>query len=90
MSKAFSDAIIEELKAVIREFNEKISEQFGENFKQLNEAVGKLLDWQERYREHIETLEQNFEKALRAISSADESIKSISVNLFYPRSNVET
>ena len=40
MSKAFSEAIIEELKSVIREFNEKISEQFGDNFKQLNLAVG--------------------------------------------------
>lgn len=36
MSRAFSEAIIEELKSVIREFNERISEQFGDNFKQLN------------------------------------------------------
>ena len=47
------------LKTVIREFNEKISEQFGDNFKQLNETVGQLLVWQERYRQQMaEMIEQ--------------------------------
>jgi len=54
-----SRALIDALKAVIREFNEKISEQFGDNFKQLNEAVGQLLVWQERYRQQMaEMIEQ--------------------------------
>jgi hypothetical protein len=35
------------VKDVIREFNEKRSERFGENFKQLNEAIGQVLVWQE-------------------------------------------
>lgn len=81
MSKAFSEAIIDELKSVIREFNEKISEQFGENFKQLNEAVGKLLVWQENYKTHIETLEKSFEDATNSISATDESMKSISTSV---------
>ena len=62
MSKAFSEAIIKELKAVIREFNEKISEQFGENFKQLNIAVGRLLEWQDKYLIHLEILQKSFEE----------------------------
>ena len=54
-----SRALIDALKDVIREFNEKITEQFGENFKQLNEAVGQLLVWQERYRQQMaEMIEQ--------------------------------
>jgi ABC-type transporter Mla subunit MlaD len=54
-----SRALIDALKDVIREFNEKISEQFGDNFKQLNEAVGQLLVWQERYRQQMaEMIEQ--------------------------------
>src|SRR5438105_10487198 len=54
-----SRALIDALKDVIREFNEKISEQFGENFKQLNQAVGQILDWQERYRQQMaEMIEQ--------------------------------
>lgn len=49
-----SKALIQALQEVIRDFNEKISEQFGENFKQLNEAVGRLLVWQENYRLQLE------------------------------------
>ena len=37
------------MQEVIRDFNAKINEQFGENFKQLNASVGKLLSWQVRY-----------------------------------------
>jgi hypothetical protein len=54
-----SRALIEALKDVIREFNQKIAEQFGENFKQLNQAVGQLLVWQEQYRQQMaEMIEQ--------------------------------
>jgi len=38
---------------VIRDFNTKINEQFGDNFKQLNSAVEKILVWQEAYRQQI-------------------------------------
>jgi hypothetical protein len=33
-----------------RELNEKKIRAFGENFKHLNEAIGQVLLWQERYR----------------------------------------
>ena len=51
-----SRALIAALESVIRDFNTKISEQFGENFKQLNVAVGRLLEWQERYRAQIDEM----------------------------------
>jgi hypothetical protein len=54
LSELGSKQLIEALKDVIRDFNNKLTEQFGENFKQLNDAVGKLVIWQERYRQHIE------------------------------------
>ena len=77
MSKAFSEAIIKELKAVIREFNEKISEQFGENFKQLNIAVGRLLEWQDKYRIHLEILQKSFDQALNGIQESEKTIFAI-------------
>ena len=59
-----SKALIQALQEVIRDFNSKISEQFGENFKQLNEAVGSLLNWQDTYRTQIsEMIEQQSEAA---------------------------
>ena len=43
LSEMGSKALVEALRDVIRDFNTKITEQFGDNFKQLNEAVAKLL-----------------------------------------------
>lgn len=51
-----SKALIEALKEVIKDFNTKINEQFGENFKQLNEAVGKILIWQEKYKNDMQIM----------------------------------
>lgn len=55
-----SKAFIEALERSVREFNEKISEQFGENFKQLNVAVGRLLEWQQQYRMQLTEMMQAF------------------------------
>lgn len=77
MSKAFSDAIIEELKSVIREFNDKMSEQFGENFKQLNEAVGRLLEWQENYRTQLEDLKRSFETAVESLLETEAALTKV-------------
>lgn len=77
MSKAFSEAIIEELKSVIREFNEKISEQFGDNFKQLNEAVGQLLQWQENYKTQLEELKSAFDNSVETIGATEQAISAI-------------
>lgn len=54
-----SKVLIEALKEVIRDFNTKINEQFGDNFRQLNAAVEKILEWQEAYRNQVsEMIEQ--------------------------------
>ena len=53
LSEMGSASLVEALRDVIKDFNKKLSEQFGENFKQLNDAVGKLLVWQEQYKDHI-------------------------------------
>lgn len=54
ISKSSSEELIKALQEVIKDFNAKINEQFGENFKQLNDAVSKLLIWQEQYKEYID------------------------------------
>jgi phage-related protein len=75
-----SKALIEALKEVIRDFNAKISEQFGDNFKELNRAVGALLQWQENYRQQIEALVSQFELALTGIEKSRLAIENISQN----------
>jgi CHASE3 domain sensor protein len=39
LSKMGSQALVEALRDVIKDFNAKITEQFGDNFKELNAAV---------------------------------------------------
>jgi hypothetical protein len=80
MTENNSKALIEALKEVIRDFNAKISEQFGDNFKELNHAVGALLQWQENYKEQLEVLVSQFELALSGIEKSQLAIESISQN----------
>ena len=74
VAKLATDELIEALKTVIEEFNAKISEQFGENFKQLNEAVGKTVAWQEQYRQQMDELADEFRIAAESIEKSRESV----------------
>ncbi len=47
LSELSSKALIEALRDVIRDFNQKLSDQFGDNFKQIRDVVAKPLRWQE-------------------------------------------
>jgi hypothetical protein len=51
-----SKALIQALQEVIRDFNAKINEQFGDNFMQLNSAVGKLVTWQAAHEIQLDAL----------------------------------
>jgi len=55
------------------------SEQFGENFKQLNQAVEKILVWQEQYRKQMDELAQEFHIAAAAIQESEKAIRRIAV-----------
>jgi hypothetical protein len=46
--------ITKALQEVVTDFNNNLTEQFGDNFKALNEAVSSLVVWQEQYRAFIE------------------------------------
>ena len=77
MKEDGTEALVKALEEVIKDFNEKISEQFGENFKQLNEAVGALLKWQEEYKAQVEVLTQAFKETQTGIQNVEESTAKI-------------
>lgn len=57
MAEDGSKALIDALKDVINDFNAQINEQFGENFKQLNASVEKLVIWQQQYKDELDILQ---------------------------------
>ena len=78
MAKKNIEAFIKALENAIKDFNKKISEQFGENFKQLNQAVGKLLEWQEQYQEQMDKLAEEFRIAAESVEKSRQSLEIIS------------
>ena len=77
MAEANSQKLIEALEEVMRDFNARINEQFGDNFKQLNEGVGKLVDWQEKYAEQTEAMIAQFDRTVSTIEQVRDSIAQI-------------
>lgn len=77
LSEMATQHIIEALKEVIRNFNENLNEQFGDNFKQLNQAVEKLVTWQEEYRQQMIDTKAALDSSVEAMSSGAESLESI-------------
>ena len=59
MVDANKKALIDALGADMRDFNNKIDEQYGDNFKRLNESVGKMLEWQKEYKQQLIDLADN-------------------------------
>jgi hypothetical protein len=56
MAEANSKALVDALQKIVTDFNKELKEQFGENFKQLNSAVEKLVDWQDQYKNQMTEL----------------------------------
>ncbi len=74
MAENNTQALIEALEEVMRDFNAKINEQFGDNFRQLNEAVGRINDWQEQYRQQMNELAAQFRIAAESVEQSRQSL----------------
>lgn len=71
--KAFTDAI----QDCIKDLNNQLQEQFGENFKHLNLAVEKLLEWQIHYKETVEKATENQIEIYKGMSKAQDLVVDI-------------
>ncbi len=85
MKKSFEDfaekvvadntqSLIDALTDVMKDFNAKINEQFGENFKELNAAVKLMVDWQKDNKIQIENLIQTYSSILNNLKGIDETL----------------
>lgn len=70
------EEVIYALEEIVKDFNKNLTEQFGDNFKQLNDAVKNMILWQDNYKSYIRESEQSIShiiKELRQISLAKEN-----------------
>ncbi|MDE5591766.1 MAG: hypothetical protein K2I63_02245, partial [Helicobacter sp.] len=77
LAKNASSELIKALDTVIKEFNHSITEQFGDSFKEMNKAIGLMLQWQENYKEQIEHLNDKFKQSLKIFESSTQSLEMI-------------
>ena len=73
-----TQSLIDALTQVMKDFNTQINEQFGDNFKQLNDAVGKMLVWQQEYAGRVERMTEQFQRTLDGILECEQMLTSLS------------
>jgi DNA anti-recombination protein RmuC len=75
MADANAKALVEAIRTVMNEFNTKINEQYGENFRQLNESVVAMLDWQKTYKKQLDELITEQERSSGLMKEAADSFE---------------
>ena len=77
MVEANTRALVTAIEQVMSDFNTQINTQYGDNFKELNEAVGNMLTWQQTYKQELQELlrtQQSNGELLDKASSAYEKM----------------
>jgi chromosome segregation ATPase len=90
-----TEAMIEALRNVIEQFNARLNDLVGAEFKQLRDAMLKLVDWQENHRVAVDQMQSQLaeylaqvelstellEKAVTSISTASDHLDSVDGSL---------
>lgn len=77
LSKSATQQVIEALKNVIIDFNNNLTEQFGDNFKKLDDSVKKLVDWQANYMIQLEDMTRLYAQGVESIGATKVAVQSI-------------
>jgi len=77
LSELGSRQLIAALESVIHDFNTNLGEQFGENFRRLDGAVEKLLVWQDQYKDHMDALGRQLDRATEGVAQSESSLQAL-------------
>jgi hypothetical protein len=66
-AKNNTEVFIKALSEAMENFNDSLAKHIGKNFERLNGAIEQLLDWQEKYKEHVEQMTYKFDVALQSV-----------------------
>lgn len=81
LTKSATEEVILALNQLIKDFNHQLTEQFGENFKQLNHAVFELIQWQENYKQQLEQMQVQYQNHTNAVAATQQAIDNMHDNL---------
>lgn len=77
MAKGATEQIIDALRQVIIDFNNNLTEQFGENFKALDNSVKKLVDWQENYKTQVDQMSEQYQQSVESLVETRKAVAGI-------------
>lgn len=77
LSKGATQEIIQALEKVISDFNQNLTEQFGDNFKELNEACLRLVEWQKEYKETMAKSQEQIVQLLDSFERTESTLEKI-------------
>ncbi|EPC4045911.1 type II Zorya anti-phage system protein ZorA2 [Enterobacter mori] len=77
MAKGATEQIIDALRQVIIDFNNNLTEQFGENFKALDTSVKKLVGWQENYKNQVEQMGEQYQQSVESLVETRKAVAGI-------------
>ena len=77
LAQGATKEVTQALENIIREFNENLTAQFGDNFKELNAACSELVVWQRQYRDHVNAAETNLKQIMTVLDQASKGAKEI-------------
>ena len=75
-----TQSLVDALTQVMRDFNAKINEQFGENFQRFNEGLGRMLAWQDEYRQQVAAMSDQYQRSLSGVQACEEILRELSNN----------
>lgn len=70
LAKGATKEVTEALQKIIHEFNQNLTQQFGDNFKELNKACYQLVTWQQQYRDHVDSMEKPLRDVMTALQQS--------------------
>ncbi len=75
MAEANAKALVDAIEMVMKDFNTKINEQYGDNFKRLNESVISMLEWQKSYKQQLSELIGEQERTSESMQEASQAFE---------------
>jgi methyl-accepting chemotaxis protein len=80
LARGATEEVIRALQGIITEFNQNLQDQFGQNFKELNKACYKMVEWQENYRKHVDKSEDHLLLIIKGMQEARAAVDELTKN----------